>query len=76
MTFAYLLSVCKIIPYFFRVPRGCYALRVTGATPGRGGLPLTPRPRGTIYEALPLIHADSLSSCGFRQRDGNGEVSV
>jgi len=38
----------------FRVPRGCYAL-------GDGGqlmavqAPLTPRPRGTIYEALPII---------------------
>jgi len=44
----------KLFHNFFRVPCGCYALGQRGQTYASGGL-LTPRPRGTIYEALPFI---------------------
>ena len=56
MTLAYiLLSAKKNIPLLLLPGSArCYALGQRGPTQGRGG-PLTPRPRGTIYEALPLI---------------------
>ena len=38
----------------FPAPRGCYALERRGALQAVPA-PLTPRPRGTIYEDLPFI---------------------
>jgi hypothetical protein len=55
MTLAYLLSIRKnSFHHFFRVPRG--KTRWGDGGPLKAvAAPLTPRPRGTIYEALPLI---------------------
>ena len=58
-----LLQLNDINVFLFRrrsYPAYCFGSRavkravVTGPTPGRGG-PLTPRPRGTNYEAMPSI---------------------